>query len=93
MKHYQTPLVMSIGARVFYFGKYDNGYMINNKQQEILIMNNHVIDELTAFFETYKKLEKKKWVKIKDWSSRDETYELILRTQQIYLETKVNTLV
>ena len=36
---------MSIGARVFYFGKYDNGYMINNKQQEILIMNNHVNDE------------------------------------------------
>lgn len=45
MKHYQTPLVKSIGARVFYFGKYDNGYMINNKQQEILIMNNHVNDE------------------------------------------------
>ena len=45
MKHYQTPLVKSIGARVFYFGKYDNGYMINNKQQEILIMKNHVLNE------------------------------------------------
>jgi inorganic pyrophosphatase len=61
--------------------------------QSVDDLNNHVIDELTAFFETYKKLEKKKWVKIKDWSSRDETYELILNTQRKYIESKVHEIV
>ena len=30
----------------------------------------HVIDEITNFFETYKILEKDKWVKVGDWKDK-----------------------
>tara|TARA_B100000424_G_C22945740_1_gene503450 strand:+ start:21594 stop:22124 length:531 start_codon:yes stop_codon:yes gene_type:complete len=44
----------------------------------------HVLKEISVFFETYKLLEKKKWVKIKDWSNERETFELIQTTHDKY---------
>ena len=38
------------------------------------------------FFETYKILEKKKWVKVKDWSSEEETISLIKQTHNDFIE-------
>lgn len=37
----------------------------------------HIIDEITNFFETYKILEKNKWVKVGDWKDKDDTFKLI----------------
>ena len=49
----------------------------------------HVLKEISIFFETYKLLEKKKWVKIKDWSSEKETYELIKTTYDLYQKKNI----
>lgn len=54
---------------------------------EIKTMNDipkHIIQEISNFFETYKLLEKDKWVKVGDWKNKKETYELINRTHENY---------
>ena len=40
----------------------------------------HILKEISVFFETYKTLEKKKWVKVRGWSTEQETTELIWKT-------------
>ena len=42
----------------------------------------HILKEISVFFETYKILEKKKWVKVKDWSSEQDTIQLIWETHK-----------
>ena len=46
----------------------------------------HTLDEIFVFFETYKMLEKKKWVKIKGWSTEAETMELVKTTHNEHLK-------
>jgi len=48
----------------------------------------HIIDEITNFFETYKILEKDKWVKVGDWKDKTETYNLIELSHKKYFESK-----
>ena len=48
----------------------------------------HIIDEISNFFETYKILEKDKWVKVGDWKNKKETYELIEKSHEKYKEKK-----
>lgn len=40
----------------------------------------HVLKEISQFFETYKSLEKEKWVKIGSWKNTQEAYQLINTT-------------
>lgn len=58
---------------------------ITKKEQ----IDDHILKEISVFFETYKILEKKKWVKIKDWSTDNETKNLINKTHAMYIE-KIN---
>ena len=44
----------------------------------------HIIDEITNFFETYKILEKNKWVNVGDWKDNEETYKLIENSHEKY---------
>ena len=37
----------------------------------------HMLDEISVFFDTYKMLEKKKWVKVTGWSNEEETIALL----------------
>ena len=54
---------------------------------EIETMNDipkHIIHEITNFFETYKILEKNKWVKVGDWKNKEETLQLIKDSYETY---------
>ena len=51
-------------------------------------ISEHILKEISVFFETYKILEKKKWVKVKDWSSEEETISLIEQTHKDFLKKK-----
>ena len=48
----------------------------------------HIIDEISNFFETYKILEKDKWVKVGDWKNKEETFSLIKNSHNKYMENK-----
>ena len=54
---------------------------------EIKTMNDipkHIIHEITNFFETYKILEKDKWVKVGDWKNKENTLQLIKDSNETY---------
>lgn len=54
---------------------------------EIKTMNDipkHIIHEITNFFETYKILEKDKWVKVGDWKNKENTLQLIRDSNETY---------
>jgi len=46
----------------------------------------HKLREISQFFETYKALEKDKWVNVGDWKDIDETKALVEATHQKYIE-------
>ena len=48
----------------------------------------HIIDEISNFFETYKILEKDKWVKVGDWKNKEDTFNLIKNSHNKYMENK-----
>ena len=48
----------------------------------------HKLREITQFFDSYKALEKDKWVKIGEWKSTKDTYKLLEETHQKYIEAK-----
>lgn len=48
----------------------------------------HIIDEISNFFETYKILEKDKWVKVGDWKNKEDTFSLIKNSHNKYMENK-----
>jgi len=48
----------------------------------------HILEEISVFFQTYKMSEKKKWVKVYDWSSETDTISLINRTRELFLTKK-----
>lgn len=49
-------------------------------------ISKHKLLEITQFFETYKALEKDKWVRVGEWKDVDETNQLIVSTHQHYLD-------
>ena len=44
----------------------------------------HLLLEIQEFFETYKRLEPKKWVKIKSWKNSEEAKKVIKYTIRLY---------
>ena len=46
----------------------------------------HKLNEISQFFETYKALEKNKWVKVGEWKDVKETKELIENTHSQFLQ-------
>lgn len=62
----------------------DPRYECIEKMEDI---NSHILKEISHFFETYKQLEKEKWVKIDSWKDIKETYELIKNTHSQFLLT------
>ena len=48
----------------------------------------HKFDEISQFFETYKTLEKEKWVKIGVWEDTIEAHHLIKKTHEKYINEK-----
>jgi inorganic pyrophosphatase len=44
----------------------------------------HILREIREFFETYKRLEPGKWVKVKGWGDAKEAKELIVKAMKAY---------
>eukprot|EP00301_Raphidiophrys_heterophryoidea_P018545 c3543_g1_i1.p1 GENE.c3543_g1_i1~~c3543_g1_i1.p1 ORF type:complete len:249 (-),score=51.57 c3543_g1_i1:25-771(-) len=51
-------------------------------------LSESTLRQITQFFETYKALEKGKWVKVGGWKTTSETHELIAHTHNQYLLKK-----
>jgi len=50
----------------------------------------HLLREIQEFFETYKKLEPKKWAKFKAWKNAEETKELVNYAIDLYEKKKLS---
>lgn len=48
----------------------------------------HVLREISNFFETYKQLEKSKWVKVGGWKGTADTHILIEQTHKTFVAVK-----
>eukprot|EP00903_Cladosiphon_okamuranus_P019533 g17964.t1 len=59
-----------------------------NHMKSLRDVPEHVLREITNFFETYKQLEKSKWVKVGGWKGTTDTHELIEQTHERYLSGK-----
>ena len=55
-----------------------------NKYCEIKDVPPHLLEEIEEFFKTYKRLEPKKWVKVKGWKNRKEAEKVIMRAIELY---------
>ena len=52
----------------------------------------HKLNEISQFFETYKSLEKEKWVKVGGWENKEKAFQLINNTHDKYMiEIKKST--
>ena len=47
--------------------------------------------EIAHFFETYKMLERGKWVKVGGWKGTDDTIDLLQRTHETYKKAQIDT--
>ena len=62
-----------------------------NHIKEIKDVSPHKLLEISQFCETYKTLEKDKWVKIGEWKGLQETYALIEETHGEFLKQSSQT--
>lgn len=46
----------------------------------------HVLREISCFFQYYKVLEREKWVKVGGWHGTADTCELVEKSHQAYLK-------
>lgn len=53
---------------------------------DITNVHKHQLVEIQEFFETYKRLEPHKWVKIKEWKNAQQAYEVVKRAIVKYRE-------
>jgi len=44
----------------------------------------HQLKEIQEFFETYKRLEPHKWVKIKEWKNAEEAAKIVIHAMKKY---------
>jgi len=55
-----------------------------NKIKEFKDVEQHMLKEIQEFFETYKRLEPKKWVKFKEWKDASEAKKIIEKSIKNY---------
>ena len=48
----------------------------------------HFLREISVFFESYKVLEREKWVKVGGWKGTDDTQILLEQTHKMWIEAK-----
>jgi len=60
----------------------------NNHIQSMEDIPKHTLDEITQFFESYKTLEKEKWVKVGGWCNKKDAHDLIKKTNEKYITEK-----
>ena len=62
----------------------DPVYAHDNKFVTIKDIPPHTLDEIKEFFEIYKRLEPKKWVKFNSWEGPEETKKIIIEGAKSY---------
>jgi len=60
-----------------------------NGLHDIKDVHPHLLREIQEFFETYKRLEPKKWVKFKAWKNAEEAKEIVNYAIKLYKEKKL----
>ena len=58
--------------------------------KDIRDVHPHLLREIQEFFETYKRLEPKKWVKFKAWKDAEEARRIVDYSINLYRETFLN---
>jgi inorganic pyrophosphatase len=58
--------------------------------RDIKDVHPHLLREIQEFFETYKRLEPKKWVKFKAWKNAEEAKELVNYAINLYKKKKLS---
>ena len=58
-----------------------------NGYQSLSDVHPHLLREIQEFFETYKRLEPKKWVKFKAWKDREEAEKLVKYAIDLFRKT------
>ncbi|MDQ1281630.1 MAG: inorganic pyrophosphatase [Thermoproteota archaeon] len=58
-----------------------------NEFNDLNDVPSHLLLEIQEFFETYKRLEPKKWVKIKCWKNCEEAKKVIKYTMNLYTKS------
>jgi len=58
-----------------------------NGYKSLADVHPHLLREIQEFFETYKRLEPKKWVRFKKWDGAEEAKKLIEYSMNLYKET------
>jgi inorganic pyrophosphatase len=53
---------------------------------DIADVHPHQLREIQEFFETYKRLEPHKWVRIKEWKNAEEAQKIVVYSLEKYLE-------
>jgi inorganic pyrophosphatase len=74
----EDPKILSVPTRDPRFEGYND---IND-------MHPHVLKEIQEFFEVYKRLEPKKWVKFKEWKNQEEAKKLINYAMELFKKRK-----
>ena len=57
--------------------------------EEITDIHSHKLKEIQEFFETYKRLEPHKWVKIKGWQTAESAHEIVQYAAEQYEKHKL----
>ena len=57
--------------------------------KDITDVHIHKLREIQEFFETYKRLEPHKWVKIKEWQTAETAHEIVQYAAKQYNEHKL----
>jgi inorganic pyrophosphatase len=63
--------------------------MINEGIKDIKDIHEHRLREIQEFFETYKRLEPHKWVKLKEWRNAEAAFEIVQYAADKFKSKKV----
>lgn len=66
------------------------------RYKEVLTLSDipeHFLREISVFFESYKKSEKEKWVKVGGWKGTEDTQDLVERTHKTWIVEKGKSLI
>jgi inorganic pyrophosphatase len=71
--------------------------LVNDRRFEgyhdLIDVHKHQLTEIQEFFETYKRLEPKKWAKTKGWKNAEEAKEIVEYSRERYRELDIERLI